>query len=74
MSNKIPAAGSACEEASPLSRETFIPCGSPATAIVTFPAHNEGPYNMCAPCADHNVRNRRAIYVRDAEQEESKKS
>ena len=49
-----------CEEASMFSRETYIPCGQPATSIVW---HNKDKraYAMCFGCADHNVKNRRGI-------------
>lgn len=63
MTRKVPAKGAFCEEAIPLSRETYIPCGRPAVAVVKF--ESEGPYNMCAPCAGHNVSNRRATYVEE---------
>jgi hypothetical protein len=45
-----------CEEASLLSRERYIPCNAPAMRMVKL--RKEGPYRMCAACADHNVRNR----------------
>lgn len=54
-----------CQEASPMSRETFIPCGRPATCIVDN--GDEHPYWMCEGCADHNVRNRRAVRFDKAE-------
>lgn len=50
-----------CEEASVLSHSFYIPCNRPATQVVTFT--QEGPYRMCAMCADHNVRNRGATHV-----------
>lgn len=46
-----------CQEASILSRAHYIPCGAPASAIVYHDGDGRG-YYMCAPCADHNVRNR----------------
>jgi hypothetical protein len=52
-----------CEEASPLSHETYVPCNAPAARMVAFMRGGEvleGPFRMCAPCADHNVRNRGA--------------
>lgn len=61
--NARPPKGAFCEEASPLSRETYIPCGQPADAIVK--CEREGPYNMCAACADHNVRRRGAHYLKE---------
>lgn len=45
-----------CEEASPLSRGTYIPCGAKAVAIVEH--RGEKRYFMCLGCANHNVRNR----------------
>jgi hypothetical protein len=47
-----------CEEASPLSRETYIPCGKIATRIIK--TSDPKPYRMCDGCADHNVTNRGA--------------
>lgn len=63
---KVPPPGSLCEEASPRSHQFYIACGRPAEFIVEFERSGEGPYAMCAPCADHNVRNRNARYVEAA--------
>lgn len=53
-----------CEEASPASREFYIPCNQKATTIVTFyPERREGPYRMCAACTEHNVKRRGAHYL-----------
>ncbi|MGY3393455.1 hypothetical protein ACVWW6_006046 [Bradyrhizobium sp. USDA 3311] len=49
-----------CEEASILSREKYIPCNAPAVSMVGWKHREEGPYRMCAMCAAHNVKNRRA--------------
>jgi hypothetical protein len=49
-----------CEEASMLSRETYIPCNAPAKFVVR---HREGEYRMCEACADHNVKNRGGVLV-----------
>ena len=49
--------GARCQEASMLSRGSYIPCFAPAVAIVYHDRDRRG-YYMCAPCADHNVRNR----------------
>ncbi len=49
-----------CEEASILSRETYIPCGAPAAAIVWHAHDGKHIYLMCLACAWHNVRNRSA--------------
>lgn len=46
-----------CEEASPLSREVYIPCNAPATRRI-WSARDRRVYRMCEPCADHAVRNR----------------
>ena len=46
-----------CQEASILSRATYIPCNAPATTIVYHDRDGRG-YYMCEPCADHNIRNR----------------
>lgn len=52
-----------CEEASPLSKDIFIPCLMPAVAIVDN--GDSKSYFMCFGCADHNERNRGAkILVR----------
>ena len=59
-SRQVDLTGATCEEASVLSKETYIPCGQPAAEIVW---HNKDrrAYRMCAPCADHNIRNRGGI-------------
>ena len=54
---ELKAAPDRCEEASPLSREKYIPCNAPAVAII-YHDRDRREYRMCAPCADHNVRNR----------------
>lgn len=53
--------GARCQEASVFSRESYIPCGAPAVAIVDN--GDSRPYYMCEGCADHNVRNRGARVV-----------
>lgn len=58
---KVPPPGTKCEEASPLSRQYYIPCGQPAEFMVQ--TRDPRPYAMCAMCADHNVHNRGARYV-----------
>jgi hypothetical protein len=65
MTRKSPPEGAKCEEASPLSHNFFIPCGRPAVAVIYFPSHKEGPYNMCMGCADHSVCSRGAVYVEE---------
>lgn len=58
--NTLVAAAGCCEEASPLSSKTYIPCNKPAVSLVHWPKRQEGPYRMCEMCAHHNVRNRGA--------------
>lgn len=50
-----------CEEASPWSITTYIPCGKPAVAVIDN--GDRQPYNMCTACAEHNIRNRGARLV-----------
>ena len=57
--------GKTCEEASPLSVRTFIPCGKPATFLVKN--RDPKPYFMCEACADHNVKNRGATVLESVE-------
>jgi len=52
-----------CEEASPFSREGYIPCNAPAVRMISWPDRGEGPYRMCGACADHSVRNRGATDI-----------
>ena len=54
--------GAKCEEASFLSKETYIPCARPAVAAVLHSKDNRY-YFMCGACADHNVRNRGGVLV-----------
>jgi hypothetical protein len=49
-----------CEEASIFSTEAYIPCNAPAVRLIGWPKRGEGPYRMCASCADHSLRNRAA--------------
>lgn len=46
-----------CQEASPTSSSTYIPCGRPATKSIASP-QDKRSYNMCAFCANHSVTNR----------------
>jgi hypothetical protein len=48
-----------CQEASPLSRGSYIACNAPAVTVIDN--GDPQPYWMCAACADHNVRNRGAV-------------
>lgn len=56
-------AGARCQEASMLSRGEYVPCSAPAVAIVHHDKDGRS-YYMCAPCADHNLRNRGGRLVR----------
>ena len=60
---KLEAGEDRCEEASILSRTSYIPCNAPAMHMVGWPDRGEGPYRMCATCAHHNVKNRRATLI-----------
>lgn len=52
-----------CQEASRLSRMTYIACNQPAVAVVHHDRDKRG-YYMCAGCTDHNLRNRGGKLVR----------
>ncbi len=54
---QLKAAEGCCEEASILSRETYIPCNRPAKFNVYAPVEKR-TYRMCEPCAIHNEANR----------------
>ena len=56
-------AGLRCQEASVLSRDSYIPCNGPAVAIVHH-RKDRRSYYMCAGCTDHNLRNRGGELVR----------
>ncbi len=60
---KLPPAGSRCEETSMF--YSPLPCFAPAEFVVKN--SDPKPYNMCAGCADHNVKNRGAHYVLENE-------
>jgi hypothetical protein len=47
-----------CQEASPLSTHSYVPCDKPATFLVDN--GDQRPYLMCGLCAHHNVQNRGA--------------
>lgn len=51
-----------CEEAHTLSRETYIPCGRPAVAVV-WSGRDGKAYRMCVGCADHNIHARRCVLL-----------
>lgn len=46
-----------CQEASPLSFVSYIPCGNQAIALI-WHDRDRRVYPMCAGCADHNLSNR----------------
>ena len=60
-------AGAACEEASFLSREKYVPCGALASSAV-YHEKDRRWYFMCAACADHNVRNRGGVLLRSVKE------
>lgn len=48
-----------CQEQTDLPGVTvYFPCNQPATRVVQH-VSGEGPYRMCEPHAQHNIRNRR---------------
>ena len=50
-----------CQEASTLSRQTYIPCNYPAKFLVEN--RDQTMYFMCDPCTSHNVKNREAKII-----------
>lgn len=64
VEGRTPSPSTTCEEASCLSLTRYIACGHPATKQVYHPRDNQ-TLAMCASCADHNVRNRRAEYLNE---------
>lgn len=38
-----------------------VPCGMPGAKVVFHQHDGRNVYVMCASCADHNIKNRRAI-------------
>lgn len=56
-----PPPGATCEEASPQSHQHYIACGRPALFVIKN--NDAETYNMCAACADHNIKNRGARCV-----------
>jgi len=63
--DRASASGLTCQEASPLSGATYIACGRPAERSI-YLTRDARAYNMCASCADHNVRNRGGTDVGEA--------
>lgn len=55
-------AGLTCKEASPLSREMYIPCGRAALGIVSHRNHTE-IIPMCHGCISHNCTNRGGLLI-----------
>ena len=57
--NGVPApARYTCQETTGMIGDRYLRCGAPARTLVQPRGRAEGPYWMCAPCADHNIRNR----------------
>jgi len=50
-----------CEEASTASRDFYIPCNRPATQVVRH--RDDADYRMCDMCANHNIKNRGAVFA-----------
>lgn len=49
-----------CEETTGMIGDRYLRCGAKAIGLVKHRNRNEGPYFMCGPCANHNVKNRNA--------------
>lgn len=67
---QLPPAGTRCQEASVLSRDSYLPCGQTAVRLVwgrDTPPERKIAYAMCASCADHNVRSRGASLVQQGQ-------
>lgn len=69
------ATGRTCQETTGMIGDKYLRCGQPAVVVVQHRGRNEGPYDMCYACADHNLRNRNAGVVEwlDTELEEQTK-
>lgn len=65
MKRVTPPTGARCQEASSASHATYIACGALAVFIVQ--TRDPHAYAMCDACADHNVRNRGALYVNEGD-------
>ena len=48
-----------CEETTGMVGDSYLRCGAPAVALISFDGRSEGPYFMCRFCANHAVHNRR---------------
>lgn len=55
--------GHTCQETPRMLGNMPLKCGAPAVALVQHRCREEGPYFMCAPCADHNIHNRNGFAV-----------
>ena len=47
-----------CQETTGMIGEQYIRCGKTAYVLVQHVGRSEGPYWLCAECADHNIRRR----------------
>jgi len=52
-----------CQEASFLSRETYIPCGAPAVGLM-WSLKDHRAYLMCESCINHNLRRGMVLVAR----------
>lgn len=50
-----------CQETTGMIGEMYLRCGAPAVMLVHYYLRTEGPYFMCGPCGNHNVKNRNAV-------------
>lgn len=70
ISIQLPPVGAKCQEASPVSIKTYIPCGKPATRLIRSEDHSQVPnaaWTMCEACASHSVKNRGMKLVEQGE-------
>ena len=63
MTLELKAKDGCCQEAAPTSLSIYVPCNAPAHYLVAYHGRTEGPYRMCEPCKEHNVRNRNGYVV-----------
>lgn len=56
-------ANEGCCEECVMGAPIYLPCNAPAVVMVGWPKRREGPYRVCAMCADHNTKNRGAEVV-----------
>lgn len=57
-----------CEEQVAMPGGGVLPCNKPAERIIFWTKRKEGPYRMCAMCANHSVKNRGAEDIGPYEQ------